>query len=233
MTKRISQGTCALCQGEFSKASMNKHLQACQRRAADAKRSAGRRAGRSMKHFHVVVEGRDLPLYWMHLQVRTGITLADRDEFPRETWLECCGHMSAFEIGGHRYVSGAGIYFEPDPDEHSLRVRLDRVFHPGLSWLYEYDFGTTTELRLKVLAEQTLEATSQSIQLLARNTPPLIPCGVCGKPATSVCTVCVYEEGGWLCAECAKTHECGEEMLLPVVNSPRVGMCAYGAGYAG
>ena len=56
---------------------------------------------------------------------------------------------------------------------------------------------------------------------------------LCGKPATSVCTVCVYEEGGWLCAECAKAHECGEEMLFPVVNSPRVGMCAYGAGYAG
>lgn len=232
MTKRISKGTCALCQGEFSRASMTKHLEACQRRAAEAQRSAGRRPGRTMKHFHVVVEGRDLPMYWMHLQVRTGITLADLDAFLRETWLECCGHMSAFEIGGQRYVSGAGVFFEPDPDEHSLRVRLDRVFHPGLSCLYEYDFGTTTELRLKVVAEETREATGQSIQLLANNTPPLIPCGVCGKPATSVCTVCVYEEAGWLCAECAKTHECGAEMLLPVVNSPRVGMCAYGAGYA-
>ncbi len=233
MTKRTSKGTCALCQGEFSKASMTKHLQACQRRAADAARAAGRRPGRTMKHFHVVVEGRDLPMYWMHLQVRTGITLADLDAFLRETWLECCGHMSAFEIAGQRYVSGAGIYFEPDQDEHNLRMRLDRVFHPGLSCLYEYDFGTTTELRLKVVAEETREATGQSIQLLARNMPPLIPCGVCGKPATSVCTVCVYEEAGWLCARCAKTHECGEEMLLPVVNFPRAGMCAYGAGYAG
>jgi hypothetical protein len=221
MTKRISKGTCALCQGEFSRASMTKHLEACQRRAAEAARAAGHKPGRTMKHFHVVVEGRDLPLYWMHL-----------DAFLRETWLECCGHMSAFEIGGQRYVSGAGLYFEAEPDEHGLRVRLDRVFHPGLSCLYEYDFGTTTELRLKVVAEETREATGQSIQLLARNTPPSIPCGVCGKPATSVCTVCVYEEAGWLCAECAKTHACGEEMLFPVVNSPRVGMCAYGAGYA-
>jgi pRiA4b ORF-3-like protein len=233
MTRRISKGICELCQGEFSKGSMTKHLEACQRKAIDAARAAGRRPGRPMKHFHLMVEGRDLPMYWMHLQVRTGIPLADLDEFLRETWLECCGHMSAFEIEGHRYLSGADIYFETEPGEHSLRVRLDRVFHPGLTCLYEYDFGTTTELRLKVVAEESREASGESIQLLASNTPPLTPCGVCGKPASSVCSVCVYEATGWLCAECAKMHECGEEMLLPVVNSPRTGMCAYGAGYTG
>ncbi len=135
--------------------------------------------------------------------------------------------MSAFEIGGQRYVSGAGSLFEAEPDEHSLRVRLDRVLHPGLICFYEYDFGTTTELRLKVLTEEAREAQGQSIQLRASNTPPLIPCGGCGKPAASVCSQCVYEEQGWLCADCAKTHECGEDMLLPVVNSPRTGMCAY------
>lgn len=26
------------------------------------------------------------------------------------------------------------------------------------------------------------------------------------------------------------THDCGEEMLLPVINSPRVGTCAYSGG---
>lgn len=31
-------------------------------------------------------------------------------------------------------------------------------FHPGLTSLYEYDFGTTTELRLRVLAEEAREA---------------------------------------------------------------------------
>jgi Plasmid pRiA4b ORF-3-like protein len=233
MTRRISKGICELCQGEFSKGSITRHLETCQRKATKAARAAGRRPGRTMKHFHLVVEGRDLPMYWMHLQVRTGITLADLDEFLRETWLECCGHMSAFEIEGHRYLSGAGISFETEPGKHSLQVRLDRVFHPGLTCLYEYDFGTTTELRLKVLTEESWEATGESIQLLAYNTPPLIPCGVCGQPATFVCPVCVYESEGWFCAACAKTHACGEEVFLPVVNSPRVGMCAYGAGYTG
>ena len=35
------------------------------------------------------------------------------------------------------------------------------------------------------------------------------------------------EGGRWLCEDCAKTHECGEEMLLPVCNSPRLGVCGY------
>ena len=35
------------------------------------------------------------------------------------------------------------------------------------------------------------------------------------------------EGEGWVCDECAPKHKCGEDMLLPVVNSPRVGMCGY------
>jgi hypothetical protein len=180
-----------------------------------------------MKHFHLVVEGDDLPMYWMHLQVRTGITLADLDTFLREIWVECCGHLSAFTIEGRRYSSSAGSFFDPEPGRRGLQTRLDHVFHPGLNCSYEYDFGTTTELRLRVLAEETQEAAGESIHLLARNTPPAILCNTCGKQASSVCVQCVYEEGGWLCADCARGHSCGSDMLLPVVNSPRVGMCGY------
>lgn len=103
MARHMSKGICERCQGTFSKGSMTKHLEACQRKSIDAARAAGR----TMKHFHLVVEGRDMPMYWMHLQVRTGITLADLDAFLRATWLECCGHMSAFDIAGRRYMSGA------------------------------------------------------------------------------------------------------------------------------
>ncbi len=63
--------------------------------------------------------------------------------------------------------------------------------------------------------------------VLSRNEAPVIVCQSCGKPATQVCSQCVYDGEGWLCEECAEDHECGEEMFLPVVNSPRVGMCGY------
>jgi hypothetical protein len=228
MTKQLSQGTCYLCQGEFSKGAMTKHLEACQRRAIAAQaEAASQKPGRKTKKFHLLVEGRYLPMYWMHLEVSTGATLADLDQFLRDIWLECCGHLSAFEIGKERYSSDAGGYSDWGTDEKRIRVRLDKVLSPGLKFFHEYDYGTTTELSLKVVAEEEREAKGKAIQVLARNAPPLIPCGVCGKPATEVCSQCVYDEGGWLCEACAKVHECGEEMLLPVVNSPRVGMCGY------
>ncbi len=34
-------------------------------------------------------------------------------------------------------------------------------------------------------------------------------------------------DAGWLCDSCAEDHKCGEDMLLPVVNSPRTGVCGY------
>jgi len=166
-------------------------------------------------------------MYWMHLEVPADITLTTLDRFLRDTWLECCGHLSAFEIGGVRYASDAGMYSGWGTDDKSMGVKLSRVLSPGQTSYYEYDFGTTTELTLKVVGEREGEAQGKAIQVLARNEPPVIPCDVCGKPATEVCAQCVYDEGGWLCEECVKDHECGEEMMLPVVNSPRVGMCAY------
>ena len=45
--------------------------------------------------------------------------------------------------------------------------------------------------------------------------------------ATGLYTQCIYEDKGCLCDACAKSHECGEEMLLPLVNSPRAGVCGY------
>jgi hypothetical protein len=109
-----------------------------------------------------------------------------------------------------------------------MRVQVGSLLSPGVQFSHEYDFGTTTELRLKVVSEREGEVKGKSsIQVLARNEPPTIPCNVCGKPATHVCSQCIYEGTGWLCETCSEEHECGEEMLLPVVNSPRVGMCAY------
>lgn len=43
MTRRISKGICKLCQKEFSKGSMTKHLEACQRKTIDVARAAASR----------------------------------------------------------------------------------------------------------------------------------------------------------------------------------------------
>jgi transcription elongation factor Elf1 len=56
---------------------------------------------------------------------------------------------------------------------------------------------------------------------------PELRCGVCGDEATAVCSIHAYDREGWLCDNCQADHECGPEALLPAVDSPRVGMCAY------
>ena len=227
MARQTSTGTCYFCRGEFSKSSMTRHLETCQQRAIAEAKTGSRQKMQKTRKFHLVVEGRYLPIYWMHLEVTASSTLATLDSFLRGIWLECCGHLSAFEIGGVRYAVDAGMDDEWGMDEKSMRVKIDKVLSPGQTCSYEYDYGTTTDLKLKVISEREVEAKGKAIQVLARNNQPMILCEVCGKPATSVCSQCIYDDRGWVCDTCAEDHECGEDMLLPVVNSPRVGMCAY------
>ena len=114
--------------------------------------------------------------------------------------------------------------------DRRMNVAIGRVLAPGSTFSYEYDFGTTTELTGKIvsaLSRTNARLIGKPIQVLARNDSPGITCLSCGKNATQVCSECIYSGEGCLCEECAKEHECGEEMLLPIVNSPRVGMCGY------
>jgi hypothetical protein len=109
-----------------------------------------------------------------------------------------------------------------------MDIASEKVLETKIKIAYEYDFGSTTDLVLRVVSVQNMKFQGKEIRLLARNEEPAIMCGECEKTrATQICTECFYGEGGWLCTKCAKKHRCGEEMLLPVVNSPRTGVCGY------
>ena len=107
--------------------------------------------------------------------------------------------------------------------------KLMDVFHPGMEFIHEYDFGDTTELLVKVLGQYEGPVKPRSpIEILARNEPPEIACDECGEAlAAQICVECLGEGSGWLCEACAEVHGCDEEMRLPVVNSPRTGVCGY------
>jgi hypothetical protein len=162
----------------------------------------------------------------MHLQIRKDETLATLDDFLRYIWLECCGHLSEFRIGEREFLSDVDEEWGDEAEE--MNVALGDVLRPGRKFAHRYDFGTSTELVLTVVAEREGNLSRRRpVRVLARNTPPTIPCVSCGSEAKQVCSQCVWEDKGWLCSKCAGKHECGEGMLLPVVNSPRVGMCGY------
>ncbi|MGH2541514.1 MAG: IS1096 element passenger TnpR family protein, partial [Ardenticatenaceae bacterium] len=167
----------------------------------------------------------------LHLEMAGNTTLQDLDSYLRAIWLECCGHLSAFHIGPYRYTQLFNDGWRIG-DEKSLNVPVRKVFAPGMEIPYEYDFGTTSHLLIKVLDEREGRPTTRyPIALMARNEMEPVPCAECGAPATYLCIECMYERDGedcTLCDEHAEIHPCddyGEPM--PLVNSPRTGMCGY------
>jgi hypothetical protein len=137
---------------------MTRHLQSCEQRAAMQGERESHQQAKKSKVFYLIVEGYRLPMYWMHLEVPAVSTLATLDHFLRDTWLECCGHLSVFRIGGLNY------YVDADQDTYwwdmrrkNMQVKLEEVLRPGQTCSYEYDFGSTTELLIKVISEYEMK----------------------------------------------------------------------------
>lgn len=233
----VSSGKCELCGGQFTKAAISRHLAKCL--SQQEVNSSNKQRGKSRVIDHLRIEGRYQPEYWLHVETAAESEFAALDGFMRDTWLECCGHCSAFRFpepaaarAAKKALSLEAMFAEFDIDamirkEQEImdsplgsRVKFGDVFD------YEYDFGSTTALRLKIISQREGVLKPNEVRLLARNLPPEISCQ-CGQPAEWVCTQCSWEPDGWFCRKCGKRHPCGDEMFLPVVNSPRVGVCGY------
>ncbi|MCI0614765.1 hypothetical protein L0244_17380 [bacterium] len=143
MAKSTTNGQCLFCKGTFSKQAMARHLVACEKRKSFEKASASPR-----RVFHLFVEGRYAPEYWIHLEAETNATLQDLDGLLRDLWLECCGHLSAFTIAGQTYSSSVMDEF----GDKNMNAPLGKVLYPKMKFSHEYDFGTTTDLTLKIVA---------------------------------------------------------------------------------
>jgi hypothetical protein len=344
----MTKGFCNFCKSEIDKAKMTQHLKYCKQRAAiNAANDADMEDEMQQKEklLHILAEGRYNPQYWMYLEIPASAALFSLDSFFRDIWVECCGHLSAFKIGGISYADDpedfsfeiVGTEDEEDeedgqaeeggededeeeeedeedlspeefaeeigkfldeqpaellniiPDElqvelrkphsrdelvallkdritslpkptfsitpgnieeqrsihfqklvlqflldmvedRSLSVPLEKVLKVKQKFTYEYDFGSTTELNLRVISERegvALQGEDDDVVfILARNEPPAIVCRKCGKPATKVVSGYFNVEANAYCNKCARRSE-DEDMLLPVVNSPRVGVCGY------
>lgn len=220
---------CAYCEREFAAAGMARHLDACaSRKEAVAKADGGRRKRQTLYHIRVGAYTGHL----LHLEVRGNALLDDLDQYLRHIWLECCGHMSGFMIDGTFYTPAHFAEDMPAEDE-TMDVEVAKVFTPGLAIHYEYDFGSTTELELRVVREREGRATTaEPVALLARNSHKPPACGACDREATLICLQCQYGGDAALAPVCEahsrrhrKHHDYGAPM--PIVNSPRTGVCGY------
>ena len=220
--KVYSSGKCQFCKQSFAKKEMEAHLDSCKKM-----KSAIPKTG----VFRILAEGYYRPEYWLYFDIRADATLFEMDRFLRDIWLECCGHLSSFTVGKKIYLYQLieePQLLSPKYEEYSMDFELKDVLSSKLKFMHDYDFGTTTRLGLKVLSLRDREIGGEKVRLLARNDPPEIICDECGRrKATLLCTECHWKGTGWLCESCARDHGCDEDMFLPVVNSPRVGMCGY------
>lgn len=228
-----TKGFCRFCGKEYTKSGMIKHLKACKERGVE-QQSVSKKKNHG--GYDLAITGRYNSDYWLLIEIRENATLKDLDQFIRDIWVECCGHLSCFRINGTDYES------LPDDDSwwneaESMEVKLNKVLSTGMKFTYEYDFGSTTELMIQVIDHVGEYIWKDKITILSRNHPLHIFCNRCGKKeAVWFSAMEMYYgsgENAYLCDECIKELEADEEenefgMYMPVCNSPRMGVCGYG-----
>ena len=217
--RKQSRGKCVFCGKEMTKGGLSKHLQTCVKRQEAVDAANQGKSGKVQRLYHLQVRDAWQPGFWLHLEMNGTATLKDLDNYLRAIWLECCGHLSQFSVGGW---SGSEI---------GKGRKASQVFDKGVELTHIYDFGTSSETLIAVVGvDEGKPLSKYPIFLMARNNQPEAKCMECDQPANWVCMECLYEteESGALCDKHAKTHphdDYGEPM--PLVNSPRVGMCGY------
>ncbi len=213
-----SSGKCEYCGALYSKSQMLKHLSTCPQRQVTIRKAESRR-GSEERLYHVRAQDAGWGHFWLDLEMRGSATLKDLDAYLRAIWLECCGHMSRFSVGG--WQGG----------EIAKKRTANELFKPRLELTHIYDFGTSSETLIRVMgAREGKPTTSHPLALMARNLQPEAQCIECGQPAAWLCMECVIEDEVWgtLCREHVESHphdEYGEP--IPLVNSPRLGLCGY------
>ncbi len=201
-------GACRKCERVVGKAQMTRHLKRC----------LGENTVKGQ--FLILVEWPRSP-YWVYFTAPKNITLRRIDAVLRAMWVECCDHLSAF------FADKVTFADDPEPTlawglgERPLSMTLKRALPENAELRYEYDFGSTTELKLRVLDDR-IAGLGPDITVVARNQAPEVECVNCGQSATMLKMDDWYPKP--YCENCLGEEE---EMQLPLINSPRTGVCEY------
>ena len=249
----VTVGRCSACQEKYNRAEMASHLEECPKRKAEIATgqafAAQEQSGLPVKWyagqlFSLLVQARQAPqTYWMYVEVPGSTSLLKLDSFLRRVWLECCGHLSQFELGGKRYARYPDREYEDIREYAMSGVKLDKMVEVGTKFSYEYDYGSTTSLVLRVVSagEGPILGKRPEPLIMGRNERPPIVCEECCQvPATLVSAEGSFVSENedyygrrWLCEKDAhrRKYQALEDYYLPVLNSPRTGRCGYDGMY--
>ena len=207
-----SSGKCYFCKDVLNQKEIGNHL--ATHLEAMQKAAIGKQ---TKPYHHILVEASEM---FLHILVDSNAKMKIIDNFLRHIWLECCGHFSNF---GHKNF------------KISMTHSIADVFVPKVKIYHDYDYGSTTRVELKAAKSYSLPL-KEPLVLLSRNEPLNLMCATCKKqPAVCICSVCLYEEFAFFCEKCVALHEATcpdfeDYANMPVVNSPRMGVCGYEGG---
>ena len=211
--KENDRDICVFCGKELDCGSMQKHLKECVR--------IGHEAGNT-PYLMLRVTCPNEEDFRMYLEVKKDTSLKQLDQFLRDRWLECCGHMSAFLVNEEEYYS-----YCDEPGMRGMSAKLETLVNVGDTFLHQYDFGSPTDLVIEVIDEYTAKDRRKKVVLAAQNIMPKYSCVRCGKPAKLVFRPDMGPvKESVFCEECGRKEK--DARMLPLMNSPRTGVCGYG-----
>ena len=218
-----TQSQCLGCRKTLNTKAARNHLKSC---IAKAEIPPGRTPKPMLLVSATAGYDNTKTVYVLYTLMPKNVTLRDIDELLRETWLECCWHLSSFDSGGTRFVSDGFDTGLSGYQDLSFDHRAAWAIPPDSEAEYQYDMGSTTCLTVRAqpapeqaqawLAQHDIDPGSPVLQNLM---PEL--CDSCGqeashfRPAEVLCTGCLPEDPRPFVELLARTpppwRECDEE----------------------
>lgn len=205
------EGKCYYCNKELTEKTIKRHMKNCDEMKKKIE-ELSYQDKKQRNQFMISIKSKyDKNEYCIYLSIDENLSLLHIDQFLRDVWLECCGHLSAFKIKGKIY------------QDYSMDTRIKDILAVNEKFEYEYDFGSTTELILEVVDIIEVPASFSQIEIIARNNEVTHYCEICNAEAEYF----NYENNQWECKKCIDKNN---DMIakFDYCNSPRDGICCYG-----
>ena len=152
---------CYYCNKELTERTIKRHMKNCD--TMKKKISEEFEENKSKRKQYIIsIKYKYCKDYCIYISIDAALQLCHLDQFIRDVWVECCGHLSEFIIDGTRYLDNSD-------GNYQMNVRLKDVLYSGLKFEYEYDFGSTTYLTLEVIDEIEVSKKHSQIEIIARN----------------------------------------------------------------
>ncbi len=174
------QGKCYYCNKELTERTIKRHMKNCSgmKQVIEEKMKDTKEV---RDQFIISIKDKYKPnVYCIYVSIDANLQLQHLDKFIRDIWVECCGHLSAFNIDRE-------MYHDNSDGQYEMNFYLKDILNVDKKFEYQYDFGSTTYLILEVVDMIKVPSEFSQIEIIARNNVEGDGCssnsprdGVCG-----------------------------------------------------